>query len=149
MLARVVFELAKRVAAGVAFVPLQHATPLRCAHRTGARICQQVDEHIVGMEHEQIEASSDQCILALPSSRCVQRLDSFDTKRLNNCAGLPFHNRPPMQLRCTLADDNSGMGRRATALLSEQHVPGTVHTNTGARQQSTWPVSPVRSPQPG
>jgi hypothetical protein len=48
-------KLVERAAAGIALVSLQHAAPLSGAHRAGAGVGQQVDEHIVGMQHKQIK----------------------------------------------------------------------------------------------
>ena len=60
-----VAEVIEAAAAGVALVAFHDAGPLMRGHGAGAGIGEQVDEHIVGRQEEQVVVSGAQQLLAL------------------------------------------------------------------------------------
>ncbi len=79
----------ERAAAGVRLVALHQGAPLRRRHRAGARVGEQVDEHVVAAQEEDVAAG----LVQRATPRClvgeVQRFDRLDAKRLDD--GLEGH----------------------------------------------------------
>ena len=78
------FEAVERAAAGVALIPAHHAGPLRRRHRAGAAVGQQIDQHVVGAQQEQVVAGLLQHLGAVLVGREVDRLDGFDFERFDD-----------------------------------------------------------------
>ena len=73
-------EAIERSAAGVRLVALHQRAPLCRRHRTGTRVGQQVDEHVIRMEQEDVPASRLQRAPRVPR-RSVKRMASTDLMR--------------------------------------------------------------------
>ena len=70
--------------ARIALVAGHYRAPLRCAHCGGARVSQQIDDHIVRMQLEQIVTRCLQQALALLARGHADRLDGLDAERFND-----------------------------------------------------------------
>ena len=79
-----VAEPVERAAAGVRFVALHERAPLRRRHRASARVRQQVDEHVVGVQEEHVEAGRGERHLAVLALAELQRLHGLDAERLDD-----------------------------------------------------------------
>jgi hypothetical protein len=79
-------ESEEAAAPRVRFVAAHHSRPLLRRHRSGARVGQQVDDHFVGMQPEEIEAGAVEGRLAFFDGRQVDRLDGVDTERFDDGA---------------------------------------------------------------
>ena len=103
--------------AGVALIPVLDCRPLIAGHRAGAGVGQQIDQHILGAEIEQVVAGLRQGFLALGRSCQPQGLDRVDPKRLDD--GAELHNVmlvplvPPVVRRYAL--QHGGAGRIAAS----------------------------------
>jgi hypothetical protein len=77
-------EAVPRRRAGVALVAVLHRRPLIARHRAGAGVGQQIDQHVVGVEREQVVAGLGQPRAALLERGEPNRLDRVDAKRLDD-----------------------------------------------------------------
>ena len=77
-------ESIERRRAGVRLVAAHHGAPLLGAHRAGARIGEQVDDHVVRMDREQVPAGLAQQLAAFLHRRQPDRLDHLDAERLDD-----------------------------------------------------------------
>ena len=69
---------------GIALVAALDAGPLVAAHRAGARVGQQVDDDVLGMDVEEVVAGCREGRLALLDARQPDRLDRVDAERLDD-----------------------------------------------------------------
>ena len=86
-------EPVERARPGIRFVPAHHAGPLVGRHRSGAGVGQQVDQHVLGLEQEEVVSGCDQRGLTF-GARAADRLDGLDAERLDD--GLEGHGVTPM-----------------------------------------------------
>ncbi len=77
-------EHVPRRRAGVRLVAVLDRRPLVAAHRAGARVGQQVDEHVLGVDREQVEAGRLERRLALVARGDADGLDGVDAERLDD-----------------------------------------------------------------
>ena len=70
--------------AGVRLVAALDAGPLLGRHRSGTRIRQQVDDHIRGVEVEEVVARLEQMLVAFGDRGHADRLDALDPERLDD-----------------------------------------------------------------
>jgi hypothetical protein len=75
-----VAEAIEAAAAGVALVTLHDRSPLPRGHRAGARVGQQVDEHIVGGKQKQVVVGGPQQLFALFARGPADRFHTLDAK---------------------------------------------------------------------
>ena len=108
-------EAAEGGRTGVALVTEHDRRPLLRAHRRGAGIGQEVDQHVVGSEPEKVVMGVAQEALALLLCREPQRFHGLDSERFDDCLhGASF---PPRQksspglMRCGCRHD--GLPRSA------------------------------------
>ncbi len=83
-LADFVLEAEEAAGAGVGFVAAHDARPLVRAHGGGAAVGQQVDQHVLGRDGEQVIAAAAQEFLALLEGGELDRLDRLDLERLDD-----------------------------------------------------------------
>ena len=79
-----VAEVIEAAAARVTLVAFHDAGPLMRRHGAGAGIGEQVDEHVVGGQEEQVVVSRAQQLLALLAGGPANRLDALDAERLDD-----------------------------------------------------------------
>lgn len=72
--------------AGITFVADHDRPPLVGAHRAGAAVGQQVNEHVVGVNQEGVEVGATQNLVPLPLAREADRLDRLDPEGLDDLA---------------------------------------------------------------
>ena len=77
-------EHVPRRRAGVRLVAVLDRRPLVAAHRAGARVGQQVDEHVLGVDRKQVEAGRLERRLALVARGDADGLDGVDAERLDD-----------------------------------------------------------------
>ena len=70
--------------AGVAFVGSHDPGPLLCTHRTRAAVGEQIDEHLIRIDLEQVEPGATQDLLALRWAGETDGLDDLDPERLDD-----------------------------------------------------------------
>ena len=92
----------------VALVAALDARPLRGRHRAGARIGQQVDEHVIRVEVEQVVAGRLELLLPLRDGRQPDRLDALDAERFDD------------RLPALHAGESIGVARSAT--VPQRHI---------------------------
>ena len=80
-------EVVEAPAAGVALVALHDRRPLLGRHGAGARIGEQIDEHIVGRKQKQVVVRSPQKFFALLARGPADGFDALDAKRLDDGLG--------------------------------------------------------------
>ena len=78
------FKVIPAPRAGVGLVAAQHAGPLLAAHGGRAAVGEQVDQHVLGGNLEDIEVGPLQDRFALLGSRDLDRLDHLDLERLDD-----------------------------------------------------------------
>ncbi len=78
------FEPVEARRAGIALIAGHHRAPLRRAHGRRATIGQQIDQHVIRMQLEQIVARIFQQSFALVSRGHADRLDRFDAEGFDN-----------------------------------------------------------------
>ncbi len=88
-----VTEAVVRLAAGVGLVAVHHPGPLLRRHRPGARVGEQVDDHLVGVEPEEVVPGSFERPFPLLTSGEIDGLDAVDAERLDD--GAKRHGFPP------------------------------------------------------
>ena len=69
---------------GVRLVAVLDRRPLVAAHRPGSRVGQQVDEHVLGVDREQVPARRLERRRALVARRDADGLDGVDAERLDD-----------------------------------------------------------------
>ncbi len=84
-------ELVERLGPGVALVAQHHARPLAGGHRPRAGVSQQVDEHVLGAQQEQVVARLAQQHLALLARRLANGFDGLDAKGFDD--GFEVHGK--------------------------------------------------------
>ena len=77
-------EHVPRRRAGVRLVAVLDRRPLVAAHRPGSRVGQQVDQHVLGVDREQVEAGRLERRLALVARGDPDGLDGVDAERLDD-----------------------------------------------------------------
>ena len=77
-------EAEPRAAAGVGLVAAHDGRPLFGAHRRGAAVGEEVDEHVLGLEQEDVVGGLPQALLALGGGREADGLDGLDLERLDD-----------------------------------------------------------------
>ena len=77
-------EHVPRRRAGVRLVAVLDRRPLVAAHRARARVGQQVDEHVLGVDRKQVEAGRLERRLALVARGDADGLDGVDAERLDD-----------------------------------------------------------------
>src|SRR5581483_6192559 len=80
-------EAKEGTAAGVRLVPFDHRRPLPRRHRAGPGVGQQVDDHIVAVQQEDVVSGRLQRLLTLFVRGQMNRLDSLDAKGLHDQRG--------------------------------------------------------------
>ncbi len=79
-----VAEPVEGAAAGIRLVALHHPCPLGGRHRPRSRIRQQIDDHLVAVEAEEVEPGPVEGGGSLLGGWEVDRLDGVDAKRLDD-----------------------------------------------------------------
>jgi hypothetical protein len=79
-------EPVEGAAAGVRLVALHQRAPLRRRHRAGPRVCQQVDQDVLGAQAEDVAAGGEEGRLPVLAARELHGLDRLDAERLDYCA---------------------------------------------------------------
>ena len=74
-------------AAGVTFVAFHDGGPLVGRHGAGAGVGQQVNQHVVRRQQEQVVVGGAQQLFALLARCPADRLDALDAERLNDGTG--------------------------------------------------------------
>ncbi len=74
------FEAKKRRRSRVALIAIHHRCPLARAHRRGAGIGQQIDQHIFRLKPKQVVVRGGQQFVALGAGGHSNRLNGFDTE---------------------------------------------------------------------
>ncbi len=82
-----VAEVVEAAAAGVALVAFHDGGPLMSRHGAGAGVGEQVDEHIVGRQEEQVVVGGTQQLFTLRAGGPADRLDALDAERLDDGFG--------------------------------------------------------------
>ena len=77
-------ETVKRWAAGIGLVALHDRAPLAGAHAGGARVGQQVDQHVVRVQGEEVVPGIPDQVLALLARGHPDRLDGLDAERFDD-----------------------------------------------------------------
>ena len=80
-------EAVEAAAAGIAFIALHDGGPLVGRHGAGARIGQQVDEHVVGLKQKKVVVRGLKKFFALRTCGPANRLDTLDPERLDDGSG--------------------------------------------------------------
>ena len=106
-LAHGVAEHVVRRRAGVGLVAVLDRRPLVAAHRAGARVGEQVDQHVLGVHLEQVVAGPDHGRLRCCARGHPQRLHRVDPERLDDRA----------EGRCAHARDGTRRPNLATRAL--------------------------------
>ena len=70
--------------AGIRLVAAHHGRPLLCAHRAGARVRQQIDDHVLGVYAEQVVVRALEDRAALVGGSDADRLHDLDTEGLDD-----------------------------------------------------------------
>jgi hypothetical protein len=65
---------------GVGLIALHHGSPLVLAHSTGARICEQIDEDILGTQTEGVKASYKESFFSFITGDQADRFDHLDAE---------------------------------------------------------------------
>ncbi len=79
-----VAKMVEAPAAGIALVAQHDGRPLLRRHRAGARIGEQVDQHIVSRQQKQVVMRGPQQLFALLPRGPANRFDALDAKRLDD-----------------------------------------------------------------
>ena len=90
-------EPVERSAAGVRFVSLDERAPLGRRHGAGAGVGQQIDEHVIGVELEDVVAGRRQRPLARVTRRERDGFDRLDAERLDDRLVIHCQNRRDCQ----------------------------------------------------
>ena len=77
-------EAVKRRASGVGFITLHQGSPLACTHTGGARIGQQIDQHIIRVQGKQVVVGILDILLTLLWRGHTYGLDGFDSEWLDD-----------------------------------------------------------------
>ena len=80
-------EAVEAAAAGVAFVAFHDGGPLMGGHGAGAGVGEQIDEHVVGGQQEEVVVRGPEKFFALRARRPANRLDALDAERLDDGFG--------------------------------------------------------------
>ena len=143
-------EAVEAAAAGIGLVPAHHAGPLLGAHRAGSAVGEQVDDHVVGLDLEEVEARLLQDPLALLARRLADRLDGLDAEGLEDRAialALAHDRHGRSSLPSSRLRRGHPWGRTARKSASEGTAPRARHALRELRS-SARRVRPARSPAP-
>jgi hypothetical protein len=113
-LAHSLFEAVVAAGAGVGFVPAEESSPLQVAHGGGAGIGEQVNEHILRTEPEDVVAGSAEELLPLFARGEADGFDNLDAEGLDGHShgGSAVVERTAAKLAdCKLGTDEQAHGR--------------------------------------
>ncbi len=107
-------------AAGIGFVTMLDRGPLIATHGTGARVGEQVDQHIVGVQVEQVVAGSLECRQALDLGGHADRGNGLDAEGFDD--GAKGHG--DLQIKMTVQARSIPMMQTADGVLSNRAWTG-------------------------
>jgi hypothetical protein len=79
-----VAEAIEASASGVALIALHDRSPLVRGHGSGSRVSEEIDEHIICWQEEEVVVRGFQQFFALRARRPADRLDAFDSEWLDD-----------------------------------------------------------------